>query len=350
MAKESATKGKNQTKEEKISRRSNKRGERLAWREKRREARLRYLEKKAGRPHSKEFFLVFWMLVSLTIVVIGIIVLPLFLKLLYTTGPDKSPLGLINAVNFSEIFKETLDYSKWVLSALLAAFGAWIGAGAAYFFGKENLRESSRATEEALRIQQQSLGTKPEAKTLVKDLTLTAMNPSFIFKAEDELQTVITSLESKLGYWFVPIVEKDTGILKDVISSQAFWEYHYHLKEMEKEEGQTAENNEGVSNKQEKQSPKTQEGKNNESEQEKESDKGPLVSDLIKYLDENEEYKKLHGVDVFFIKIKLNDTLQDVADRMKSPNTAVAIVVDAKGKPTHCLTRTDLGTLLKPES
>jgi hypothetical protein len=64
------------------------------------------------------------------------------------------------------IDKELLEYYKWSLSALLGAFGAWIGAGAAYFFGKENLRESSRSTEAALKIQQEGLRAPPRPERL----------------------------------------------------------------------------------------------------------------------------------------------------------------------------------------
>lgn len=304
MAQESTTIQKNQTKEENNRRRLNKREERLAWRENKREARLRYLDKKAARPHSKEFFLVFWMLVSLTLLVIGIVSFPIFLKwvvFIRKTGVD--------------LYKDILDYSKWVLAALLAAFGAWIGAGAAYFFGKENLRESSRATEEALRIQQKSLGARPEEKVFVKDLALTAMNPSFMFYSSHTLNQLIEKLEKHVGYWFVLIINADTGILEDIVSSQVFWQFKYGEVSGFKSEKPDTE----------------------------------TIGEIIDLMDEVDKVKKLHGVDVFFIKITLKDTLESVADRMKSPDTAVAIVVDAKGKPTHCLTRTDLGTLLKTE-
>lgn len=303
MAQESTTQEKKETKEENNRRRLNKREERLAWREKRREARLRYLERKAARPQSKEFFLVFWMLVSLTVLVIGIVGFPIFMKC------------VINGTDVTKI----LEYSKWVLAALLAAFGAWIGAGAAYFFGKENLRESSRATEEALRIQQKSLGARPEEKVFVKDLGLTAMNPSFMFYSSHTLNQLIEKLEKHVGYWFVAIINADTGILEDIVSSQVFWQFKYGK----------------VSGFQ----PKT---KNK-----------PEIGEILEFLNSEkakEELKKLHGVNTFFIKISLKDTLQAVADRMKELDTTVAIVVDEKGKPTHCVTRTDIGSLLKPES
>jgi hypothetical protein len=49
-----------------------------------------------------------------------------------------------------------IEYYKWALTTLMGAFGAWIGAGAAYFFGRENLKESSESTERAMKIQQDS--------------------------------------------------------------------------------------------------------------------------------------------------------------------------------------------------
>lgn len=295
------------------------REERLAFQEKRKEAKFRWLEKKAGLPHQKAFFLVFWMLVSLTLLVIGIAGFPLLIQSLVRQSVTTAEGTKI--IFDSEIFPQVLDYSKWVLSALLAAFGAWIGAGAAYFFSKESLQESSRATEEALRIQQQTLGTRGQEKLYVKDMALTAINPSFVFNPDTKLYDVVKSLNSKLGYWFVPIVEKDTGILKDVIATQAFWKYP-NLPQVP--EGNPAEQNQKTS-------------------------EGPFVKDFLKFLAENDNLKKLHGEGIFFIKIKLEDTLESVAAQMKSPNTAVAIVVDAKGKPTHCVTRTDIGSLLKPE-
>ncbi|MBA7623443.1 hypothetical protein ES703_30839 [subsurface metagenome] len=308
MAQESATNGKNQTKEEKILRRLNKREERLAWREKRREARLRYLERKAARPQSKEFFLVFWMLVSLTVLVIGIVGFPIFMKY----------------VRKCTDVTEILEYSKWVLAALLAAFGAWIGAGAAYFFGKENLRESSRATEEALKIQQKTLGAKPEEKVFVKDLALTAMNPSFMFYSSSKLEDVLKKLKEKLGYWFVPIINAESGILEDIVSSQAFLHFKYKPEKMEGEKEKLEE-------------------RIGDRDKEK-------LSEILKIMDTDVKLKKLHGVNTFFIKITLNDTLESVAERMETRDAAVAIVVDEKGKPTHCVTRTDIGSLLKPES
>ena len=119
---------------------------------------------------------------------------------------------------------ELMDYYKWTLSVLLGAFGAWIGAGAAYFFGKENLQESSRSTENAMKIQQEFF-RRPPLIERIKDMTLTAMNSNFFFDFGDTKDAVRQKLANFKGYWFVPVVAKDTGILQDIIHAQVFLEH-----------------------------------------------------------------------------------------------------------------------------
>jgi hypothetical protein len=302
---------------ERFNRRMERKEKRLELRQERKKAKYKWLEKRAGLPHQKAFFLVFWMLVSLTLLVIGIAGLPLLIQSL--TKQSVTTAESTKIIFFdSEMFAKVLDYSKWVLSALLAAFGAWIGAGAAYFFSKESLQESSRATEAALEIQQKTLGAKPGAKTFVKDLALTAMNPSFMFNTSKTLDQIMTELEKRVGYWFVPFIDESSGKLEDVVSSQVFWTFKYDRPKKFKPEDEVK----------------------------------PTIKEILDFLgleEADEKLKKLHGLNTFFIKIKLEDTLESVAAQMKSPNIAVAIVVDEKGKPTHCVTRTDIGSLLKPE-
>lgn len=150
---------------------------------------------------SLAFWLVVIMLGVLFLLVLSLLVLPLIIK---------------------DFNKDFMDYCKWALSVLLGAFGAWIGAGAAYFFGKENLKESSRSTESAMRIQQESFQRTSLIKQ-IKDMTLIAMNSEFFFDFEDTKEAVRKKLVNFFkGYWFVPVVEKDTGILQDIIHAQVF--------------------------------------------------------------------------------------------------------------------------------
>jgi hypothetical protein len=197
-----------------------------------------------------------------------------------------------------------LDYYKYSLGILLGAFGAWIGAGAAYFFGKENLQESSRSTESALRIQRDSFGRPPLIER-IKDMTLTAMNPNFFFDFDKKKRDVRTKLDDFKGYWFVPVVATDTGVLQDIIHAQVFWDSGF-------------------------------------------AEDSATIKQIVSRMDEDKtkSLAKLHG-DLFYIKVSLGDKISDVYNQISQKDAQVAIVVDEKGKPSHCLSKTDLRTFLK---
>lgn len=241
-------------------------------------------------PHLLEFFLVLTMLCVLTLLLVGIMVV--------------FPLMAAGKVGGPDYDKEIIDYSKWVVTALLAAFGAWIGAGAAYFFGKANLRESSRSTAEALKIVKGFRGLK-----YIKDINLTAMNTAFLFNFDNTGSEVFKGLNANVGYWFVPVIEgkkgksEGDGKLKDVIHARVFWSLE-----------------------------KTQKDK--------------MIEAIVNDIEKNKELKKLHGED-FYSKVNLKDPIKDVYDEMKEKNKSVGIVVDDKNRPTHCFTRTDLASLLQ---
>ncbi|MGZ3940127.1 MAG: hypothetical protein ACXVBK_15255 [Flavisolibacter sp.] len=196
--------------------------------------------------------------------------------------------------------KDVLEYYKWTLSVLLGAFGAWIGAGAAYFFGRENLKESSASTERAMQIQQQSF-RRPSGIERIKDMTLTAMNSNFIFNIENKKSDVITKLKDCEGFWFVPVVNKISGVLEDIIHAQVFWDSAFMTPDTK-------------------------------------------IEDIIKEMD-NKGLKKLHG-DSFYAKVSPEDKISDVYDLISKKGAEVAIVVDQKGKASHCLTKTELRTFL----
>lgn len=226
----------------------------------------------------------------LVVIMLGILGVLVFLLLIM---PSWSP---------TKDAKDLMDYYKWAFAVLLGAFGAWIGAGAAYFFGKENLQESSRSTESALRIQQE-LFQRPPLTERIKDMALTAMNPNFIFSFDASPSYVRKKLADFKGYWFVPVVTKDTGILEDIIHAQVFWNPEF-----------------------------AKEAKD--------------LKEFVSKMDEVASSKKLHG-DLFYVKVTLNDKISDVYDLISRRDAEVAIVVDEKGKPSHCLSKTDLRNLLK---
>lgn len=43
--------------------------------------------------------------------------------------------------NYSK--RDLLNYRQSILATIIMAFGAWIGAGVSFFFGRENLREAT---------------------------------------------------------------------------------------------------------------------------------------------------------------------------------------------------------------
>ena len=233
---------------------------------------------------SSSFYLVVIMLLILFVLVGLLIFMPLWISKI---------VGLKDP-------KDLMDYYKWGFSVLLGAFGAWIGAGAAYFFGKENLAESSRSTEAAMRIQQESFRRPPQIER-IKDMTLTALNQNFIFDLEKNKDAVKELLSKFKGYWFVPVVDKETGILKDIIHAQVFWDPDF---------------------------------------------KGEwTLKEIVAKMDENNVTKILHG-ESFYVNASSNDKISDVYNLI-CQKTELAIVVDEKGKASHYLTKTDLRTFLK---
>lgn len=244
-------------------------------------------------PHSEsrlEFLLVMFMLLSLTVLVVLIVILP--------TKIDSKEL------------KDFIDYSKWVLTALLAAFGAWIGAGAAYFFGKENLRLNNQSTQQALEIQRDTAKNRPELE-LVKNINLTPISPNFKFSLDTNVMEVLAKLGENVDYWFVPVVEKEK--LKDTIHTEAFWRYF-----KEEYDGYKQSKNEE-----------------------------PKIKEVIDYIEANknleQKRKKLHG---FFLEVKMDDLLQEVSKKMDIGEKSVGIVCDQENKPTHCFSKKDLRSFL----
>jgi hypothetical protein len=199
-----------------------------------------------------------------------------------------------------------VEYSKWALSALLGAFGAWIGAGAAYFFGRENLAESSRSTEAALRIQQEALRGASKVDR-IRDLPLTAMNKEFMFNPTAFKKEVTGKLANYVDYWWVPVLDQaGKGILEDIIHARVFWDPAF-------------------------------------------TDTDP-ISKIVSSIDTDPKlkaaYGALHGAS-FFVKAAPDDRIAYVMDNMSKSAAVVGVIVDEKGKPTYYFTKQNLLTAQK---
>lgn len=113
--------------------------------------------------------------------------------------------------------KATNDYRKDVLSIILTAFGAWVGAGAAYFFGRENLRDAN-----SLLLQREASPKDLLNQAKVSELPLRALEP--IVKQTDSLRPVIERLKADNKLWFVAVINAQ-GQLVDVIHKEGIWRY-----------------------------------------------------------------------------------------------------------------------------
>lgn len=72
----------------------------------------------------------FYLIVAFLAALVGLVILILWMPADFITG------------SYDATTEEIIGFKKDLLAIILTAFGAWIGAGAAYFFGRENLREA----------------------------------------------------------------------------------------------------------------------------------------------------------------------------------------------------------------
>lgn len=95
---------------------------------------------------------------------------------------------------------------KDLLAIILGAFGAWIGAGAAYFFGRENLRE---ATDSMLRMQ----GVSPQERLMQTALGNIKLDPvPKTFRRTDFIEPVVKWLKEDADRFFVVILKSDDSV------------------------------------------------------------------------------------------------------------------------------------------
>ena len=72
----------------------------------------------------------FWLIIWLLVVLVALIVFALTTPADYLTG--------VYSGDDDDRINSIIEFKKHVLSAIIASFSVWIGAGAAYFFGREN--------------------------------------------------------------------------------------------------------------------------------------------------------------------------------------------------------------------
>ena len=237
-------------------------------------------DKKGG--HNLEFWLVVVMLIALVVLVFAVLFWPISPFSPQPTGREAA-------------FKDILEYRTHILSVIVTAFGAWVGAGAAYFFGRENLRvaaDSLLAMRDASpreRLRQTSIKQIPPEPI---DWTVTRAT-----KVDD----VKKSLTDKPERWFVPVVRAD-GTLDTVIEEQGVWR---SLVDPSLPGGAT-------------------------------------VEELVKHLDASETLKHFNQCHVV---VTMDMTVGAANDLMDSKHVYLAIVT-SEGKPTHFFTTSAIRKLV----
>lgn len=268
--------------------------------------------KKTRSVTSPEFLLVVIMLVVLTLLVYGILFSPVQLvpgampASLLETGdnPASHEQVIIHNQQVLNYRQQVLDYKKNILMVIITAFGAWVGAGAAYYFGRENMKQAS---ESLLAMRE------PTPKERLRKVTIRDISPKplkWTLKDSDTMDTAFEILKSESYRWFVPVVKED-GSLDTVLHEEAFWRFsHNDFSEGEKKYEDT---------------------------------KGKKVSDLLEFVRSNVE---LVHMDKIHVTTNLDQSAGEVNEMMRAKEGFLAIITDESGKPTHYITTGDIRKVL----
>jgi hypothetical protein len=238
-----------------------------------------------------EFFLLLILLIALVLLVIVILV--------SSPGSD----------SVTPTAKELSDYRSSLLAIVLTAFGAWIGAGAAYFFGRENVK----AAYEGMRLLQQPSPLERLRAILVREVPPKPIE--WTVTKETPLKTVLEKLKEKPEYWFIPVLGDD-GKVETVINEEGIWRFVDHESlEAEKANGDV------------------------KSKEIRKQIEDKTVDKVIAYLKES---KELDSFKDQFITLELDQSMYNAYEQMDQKNIKLAIVLNAEGKPKYYITTTDL--------
>ncbi len=252
------------------------------------------MQEKEPRWKSPEFILVVVMLAVLTILV-GLV--------LWAPLPKKDYTATATVI---------LDYRKSILSIIITAFGAWVGAGAAYFFGRENLREAAQS----LLAMREPPPRERLRRTPVREMPLKPLD--WVVKTDKTLKDIVDKLKAKPGYWFITIVNKADGTLKTVIEEEAVWRFlNMEILEDEEKRKQAEDVYKGVM--------------------------GMKVNEVLKLIEKTEALKKFKDC---YVPVTLDKSAGDVHELMQNKGVFLAVVLDDTGKPTHFFTTSDVRQVL----
>jgi len=234
-----------------------------------------------------EFWLVIAMLTALCLLVAAVLFWPIAPFSPQPSGKEAS-------------FKEVLEYRTNILSIILTAFGAWVGAGAAYFFGRENLRIAS----DSLLSMREVSPRERLKRTSIKQIPPTPLDWTV------QETTLVSDVKDKLinepARWFIPIVKADSSLL-DVINEEAVWRFQLDTSRTPT-------------------SPPTQD----------------TIKDLLTYIEQQPGLTRFRQIHV---AIPMETTVGAANDLMDSKQVFLAIV-ESGGKPTHFFTTSEVRKIL----
>ena len=237
-----------------------------------------------------ELALVVIMLFCLVALVIIILWMPL--------GPPAG-VGSYNETSMMDLTNTILKSRTELLTIIITAFGAWVGAGAAYFFGKENLKQATEGMLSAIDSPRQRL-----QKTKIKSLPPRLIEK--VVKTSEAFEPIFKEVKGNAKIWFIPVVN-DKGFLETVIHEEAV--YRYKLESGTKSDA--------------------------------------TIQDLRNFVESDENIKK--EVEEFWIEMKMDDDFGTAELLMARANARIAIIVDANRVPTHFITTGDIRRVLLKE-
>jgi hypothetical protein len=201
---------------------------------------------------------------------------------------------------------DLLDYRKDILSIILTAFGAWVGAGAAYFFGRENLREAAQS----LLAMREPTSRQQLEQTPVREIPPRPID--WKVKTDDTVQTVVDKLKDDPSVWYVTITD-GTGKLKTVVHEEAIWRFTDS-----KLEAGTAY-----------------------------VDVMKLkVSDVLDFINANADLKK--RVSDIYVAVTLDQSVASAYDILMEKGLYLGIISNEKGEPIQFITTGDVRRVLVP--
>lgn len=237
---------------------------------------------------SPEFWLVVLLLIFMTVILIPVMFVPI-------------PLQGDSAGVTAETI---MGFRRDMFTAVVTLFAAWIGAGAAYFFGRENMREAIAAIKgvtprEILERKKLSEVMRPLEPTVTK---------------EDTIETVLERILKDPDKWFVTILDEQ-GRLNNVIHEETIQRY---LADKMKTESEAAK--------------KVYVGLMKTS-----------IKDVVQYIEtESRDRTKLARLINIYVQMSMEQNCVTALERMDKEEKYLTFIVDSKGVPKGYLTTNDL--------